>query len=91
VVGQWLVHPAAAGTAEPRADHVYVRGMGPMGDTVTNYPDATLRKWARHIRKWRREDRLVYVYFDNDQKSAAPANARRLSEILGMQVPLTVA
>ena len=41
-----------------------------------------LRTWARHIRKWRRERRSVFVYFDNDQKSAAPTDARRLAEIL---------
>jgi uncharacterized protein YecE (DUF72 family) len=37
---------------------------------------------ARHIGKWRRERRTVFVYFDNDQKSAAPTDARRLLEIL---------
>jgi uncharacterized protein YecE (DUF72 family) len=25
---------------------------------------------------------MVFVYFDNDQKSAAPTDARRLAEIL---------
>ena len=37
---------------------------------------------ARHIAEWRRERRTVFVYFDNDQKSAAPTDARRLVEIL---------
>lgn len=69
------------------ADHVYVRGHGPDGRYRDNYPDVTLRKWERHIRKWRREGRSVYVYFDNDQKSAAPADARRLSEMLGLPLP----
>jgi uncharacterized protein YecE (DUF72 family) len=32
---------------------------------------------------WQREDRRVYVYFDNDQKSAAPADARRMIALLG--------
>jgi uncharacterized protein YecE (DUF72 family) len=41
-----------------------------------------LRTWARHIGKWRRERRTVFVYFDNDQKSAAPTDARRLRELL---------
>jgi len=34
------------------------------------------------MKRWQREGRHVYVYFDNDQKSAAPADARRLMELL---------
>ena len=64
------------------ADHVYVRGHGPGGRYMGNYPDAVLRDWARHIRKWRRQGKTVFVYFDNDQKAAAPADARRLAEVL---------
>jgi len=41
-----------------------------------------LRAWARDIAGWRRQRRTVFVYFDNDQKSAAPADARRLMEML---------
>jgi uncharacterized protein YecE (DUF72 family) len=64
------------------ADHVYVRGHGPGGAYKGNYSDAQLRGYARHIRKWRRARRTVYVYFDNDQKSAAPADAKRLMKLL---------
>ena len=59
------------------AKHVYVRGHGPGGRYKGHYAPQTLAKWARAIRKWRRQGRTVYVYFDNDQKSAAPADARR--------------
>jgi uncharacterized protein YecE (DUF72 family) len=65
------------------APHVYVRGHGPTGRYRDNYPDAMLRKWARKIRAWRREGRTVFVYFDNDTKSAAPQDARRLVKMLG--------
>jgi uncharacterized protein YecE (DUF72 family) len=64
------------------ASHVYVRGHGPDGRYRDNYPDVTLRKWSRSIRRWQREKRCVHVYFDNDQKSAAPADARRLIALL---------
>jgi uncharacterized protein YecE (DUF72 family) len=64
------------------AGHVYVRGHGPDGRYRDNYPDATLRAWARRIRAWQRAGRRVFVYFDNDQKSAAPADARRLMTML---------
>lgn len=33
---------------------------------------------ARAVRKWTRDERDVYVYFDNDAKVHAPADARRL-------------
>lgn len=64
------------------ARHVYVRGHGPTGRYKGSYPEAALKDWARHVRRWRGERRTVYVYFDNDQKSAAPKDARRLLALL---------
>ena len=37
---------------------------------------------ARRIAAWRRGGRTVYIDFDNDQKSAALADALRLAAIL---------
>ena len=67
------------------ADHVYVRGHGPGGRYKDNYAEGTLREWAAHIRKWRRQGRCVFVFFDNDQKSAAPVDGRRLMALLGIE------
>jgi uncharacterized protein YecE (DUF72 family) len=64
------------------ASHVYVRGHGPDGRYRDNYSDATLRQWSRRIMKWHGEGRSIHVYFDNDQKSAAPADAQRLCGLL---------
>ena len=75
-------HHDAPSPWEVTARHVYLRGHGPDGRYKDHYPDKTLRAWARHIVKWRRQRRTVFVYFDNDQKSAAPADARRLIEML---------
>ena len=75
-------HHDAPSPWEVTARHVYLRGHGPDGRYKDHYPDRTLRTWARHIAEWRRERRTVFVYFDNDQKSAAPTDARRLVEIL---------
>jgi uncharacterized protein YecE (DUF72 family) len=60
------------------ARHVYVRGHGPTGRYKGSYSAVALRRWAQHIADWRNEGRAVYVYFDNDQKSAAPKDAKRL-------------
>jgi uncharacterized protein YecE (DUF72 family) len=65
------------------ARHVYVRGHGPTGRYKGHYPDTTLRSWAGLIRSWRKRRRPVYVFFDNDQKSAAPQDAERLLTLLG--------
>jgi uncharacterized protein YecE (DUF72 family) len=64
------------------ASHVYVRGHGPGGRYKGHYPAAALGDWARAIRKWQRQRRTVFVYFDNDQKSAAPKDALRLKALL---------
>ena len=60
------------------ARHVYVRGHGPTGRYKGSYSEAALDRWAQHISGWQKERRPIYVYFDNDQKSAAPKDAQRL-------------
>jgi uncharacterized protein YecE (DUF72 family) len=71
-------HADAPAPWEVTARHVYIRGHGPGGRYAGHYDERTLRMWARRIRQWRDERRDVYCYFDNDQKSAAPADAERL-------------
>jgi uncharacterized protein YecE (DUF72 family) len=65
------------------ADFVYIRGHGPQGRYKNHYPAETLSRWARHIKSWKRQGCDVFVYFDNDQKSAAPADALELKSLLG--------
>jgi uncharacterized protein YecE (DUF72 family) len=65
------------------ADFVYIRGHGPGGQYRGRYSAATLRRWVHHIRSWRRQGCDVYVYFDNDQKSAAPFDALALMRLIG--------
>jgi uncharacterized protein YecE (DUF72 family) len=61
---------------------VYVRGHGPQGDYSGSYPARTLRRWANSIAAWRDQRRDVLIYFDNDQKAAAPRDALRLMQLL---------
>lgn len=75
-------HHAAPSPWEVTASFVYVRGHGPGGRYRGHYTDSDLRDWADRMRQWKRQRRDVYVYFDNDQKSAAPADALRLREML---------
>ena len=71
-------HGDAPAPWETTARHVYVRGHGPGGRYRGSYPAKTLRRWADAIAAWKREKREVLVYFDNDQKAAAPKDAQRL-------------
>ena len=64
------------------ADFVYVRGHGPSGHYKGRYGADALADWARRIKSWKKQGCDVFVYFDNDQKSAAPADALRLKSLI---------
>lgn len=64
------------------ADFVYIRGHGPEGKYKDHYSPHTLAGWATRIQSWKKQGCDVFVYFDNDQKSAAPADALKLRELL---------
>jgi uncharacterized protein YecE (DUF72 family) len=65
------------------ADFVYVRGHGPGGRYKGHYPVDALAAWAKRIKSWKKQGCDVFVFFDNDQKSAAPFDALKLQQMLG--------
>jgi uncharacterized protein YecE (DUF72 family) len=67
---------------ERTADFLYIRGHGPGGRYKGRYSAKVLEKWADSIATWERQRRDVFVFFDNDQKSAAPKDAMRLKALL---------
>jgi uncharacterized protein YecE (DUF72 family) len=67
---------------EVTADFVYVRLHGPDGPYQGSYGEDALRGWAGHLSGWRVSGLDAYCYFDNDAHGYAPANARRLQELL---------
>jgi uncharacterized protein YecE (DUF72 family) len=71
-------HAAAPAPREVTASFVYVRLHGPGGRYHGNYDDDALRDWAKAIRAWSMRGLDVWCFFDNDVKSAAPADAERL-------------
>jgi uncharacterized protein YecE (DUF72 family) len=71
-------HADAPAPREVTASWVYVRNHGPSGRYHGSYSDAALKDWAKSIRAWRKQGRDVWCFFDNDVKSAAPADADRL-------------
>ena len=64
------------------ADFVYVRGHGPGGRYKGHYSTDALAGWAKRISSWKAQGCDVFVFFDNDQKSAAPIDALKLKQIL---------
>jgi len=75
-------HHDAPAPWEVTASFVYVRGHGPGGRYRGHYSERMLKRWAKEIAVWKHSRKDVYVYFDNDQKSAAPADALRLTRLL---------
>jgi uncharacterized protein YecE (DUF72 family) len=67
------------------SDFVYVRLHGDVKIYTSGYSDKALDSWARRIRKWDRDGRDVYVYFDNDVKVKAPFDALNLMRKLGLE------
>jgi uncharacterized protein YecE (DUF72 family) len=72
------------------ADFVYVRGHGPTGRYHGHYRRETLERWVKRIRSWTRQGCDVFVYFDNDQKSAAAADALVLRRLLDRRTTVRV-
>jgi uncharacterized protein YecE (DUF72 family) len=75
-------HEAAPAPWVATADFVYVRAHGTEGRYSGHYSPDTLSSWTKKLADWRSEHRDVYVYFDNDVKSAAPKDARMLTELM---------
>jgi uncharacterized protein YecE (DUF72 family) len=75
-------HHDAPAPWEVTAKHIYVRAHGPQGDYQGRYAPQTLAAWARRLSNLVQQDHIVYTYFDNDQKSAAPLDAERLAAMM---------
>jgi uncharacterized protein YecE (DUF72 family) len=75
-------HHDAPSPWERTADFAYVRMHGPGGRYKGHYSQKILCDWAADFLKWKRRGFDVYVYFDNDQKAAAPADALYLKQQL---------
>lgn len=73
------------------AEHVYVRGHGPQGRYRGRYSPNSLDKWKRGLLGIRSRGHAVHVYFDNDQKSAAPKDAASLQEMISTSSTRTAA
>jgi uncharacterized protein YecE (DUF72 family) len=70
---------------EVTADFVYMRFHGRRELFVSNYTLEEMDEEARRIRRYLREERDIYVYFNNDAKGHAVENARALRRLVERQ------
>lgn len=68
---------------ETTSDFAYLRLHGGTELYASSYGEPELADWAAKIRQWARSGD-VYVYFDNTANAAAPRNAERLADLLGV-------
>ena len=68
-------------TYEMTTDWTFVRFHHGRRGRRGNYSESELREWAGRIAEWGRWVD-VYAYFNNDWEEFAPANARRLRQLL---------
>ena len=65
------------------ADFVYVRLHGPTKNKYQgSYSDSQLKEWAEFCKVQVKDNKDVFVYFDNDQEGYAAFNAIRLKELV---------
>ncbi len=63
------------------SDIVYIRRHGSGGNYATNYSKAELRKDAKRIANYLKQEKDVFIYFNNDAFGYAPENAKELMEL----------
>ncbi len=67
---------------EITSDIVYFRLHGPVGKYSGSYPDSFLNELSSAFRKYVREERRVFCYFDNDYAGYAALNALTLRGLI---------
>ena len=70
---------------EPTADFVYMRLHGPRRLFGSPYSDKQLKDLADRTRRFVKQGRDVYIYFNNDMHANAAANAQVLQKMLGLK------
>lgn len=64
------------------ADFVYVRMHGSSVNKNSNYTNDELEELVGKIKKWQRQAKLIFVYFNNDAQGFAPQNASYLLALI---------
>lgn len=78
-------HHDAPAPWETTAAHIYIRGHGPTGRYRDRYPKRILNRWVEEIAHAQERRLAIYCFFDNDQKTAAPKDAKALLAMLSSE------
>ncbi len=79
----WVSSTVMPPAAPLTTDLVALRFHGLAGGYAHDYSDAELSPWVERLRAAVASGRDAYAFFNNDSFALAPANARRLIELLG--------
>lgn len=79
----WVSSTVMPPVAPLTTDLVALRFHGLAGGYAHDYSDAELSPWVERLRAAVAGGRDAYAFFNNDSFALAPANARRLIELLG--------
>jgi uncharacterized protein YecE (DUF72 family) len=63
-------------------DFVYLRFHGHEKLYASDYSESELREYAEKIMIWLKEDKEIWVFFNNDFHGYAVKNAEKLKEII---------
>jgi uncharacterized protein YecE (DUF72 family) len=64
------------------SDTTYIRFHGPGDIYASKYPDEELKKWARTIKKFLKNKKTVFAYFNNDVNAYAVENSKKLKKLI---------
>ncbi len=80
--------PAFIDDLPATADFIYIRRHGKEGSYATRYSKAELAKDTERIRRYLKDNRDVFIYFNNDAAGFAPLNAQELTMMLKQSAAL---
>lgn len=78
----WADTPYYPYQEEITADYVYIRLHGHTKLYASKYTSSQLLDYAQKIKKLNRQNKTVYLYFDNDYHGYAIENARELKRLI---------
>lgn len=67
---------------EVTSSQVYLRFHGPKKLYDSNYPKRQLKSFSEDIKKWKKNKKTIWAFFNNDGHCYAPYNALMLSDMI---------
>ncbi len=75
-------HPDFLNDLPVTADFLYIRRHGKEGSSATSYSTESLKEDAKIVKRFARQKKDVYLYFNNDDAGYAPKNAAELISLI---------